>query len=46
MSIPLDRLKGLFIISPNEAETEALTGINIDTNENPFKEELAHLPEA
>ena len=37
MSIPLDRLKGLFIISPNEAETEALTGINIDTNENALK---------
>lgn len=37
MSIPLDRLKGLFIISPNEAETEALTGIRIDTNENALK---------
>ncbi len=33
MHIPLDRLKGLFILSPNEAETEALTGINPDTEE-------------
>ena len=37
MSIPLDRLKGLFILSPNEAETEALTGICIDSNENALK---------
>lgn len=29
MSIPLDRLKGIFIISPNEAETMALTGIEV-----------------
>ena len=29
MSIPLDRLKGIFIISPNEAETKALTGIDV-----------------
>ena len=28
MNIPLDRLKGIFILSPNEAETEALTGIS------------------
>jgi ribokinase len=33
MHIPLERLKGLFILSPNEAETEALTGINPDTEE-------------
>lgn len=33
MSIPLDRLKGIFVISPNEAETEALTGIEVDTPE-------------
>ncbi|MGC4018224.1 MAG: ribokinase [Muricomes sp.] len=33
MKIPLERLKGLFILSPNEAETEALTGINPDTEE-------------
>jgi ribokinase len=33
MNIPLDRLKGLYIISPNEAETEALTGISIDNEE-------------
>lgn len=34
MSIPLERLKGAFIISPNEAETEALTGIIPDTQEH------------
>ncbi len=33
MSIPLERLKGIFVISPNEAETEALTGIYLDSNE-------------
>lgn len=33
MTIPLNRLKGLFILSPNEAETEALTGIAPDTEE-------------
>ncbi len=33
MKIPLDRLKGLFILSPNEAETKALTGISPDTEE-------------
>jgi ribokinase len=33
MNIPLKRLEGLFILSPNEAETEALTGINPDTEE-------------
>ena len=37
MKIPLERLKGLFILSPNEAETEALTGICIDSNENALK---------
>ena len=31
MSIPLERLRGIFIISPNEAETAALTGIVPDT---------------
>ncbi len=31
MKIPLKRLQGLYILSPNEAETEALTGINPDT---------------
>lgn len=34
MSIPLERLKGTFVISPNEAETEALTGIVPDTQEH------------
>jgi ribokinase len=33
MHIPVDRLKGLYIFSPNEAETEALTGISVETNE-------------
>ena len=33
MHIPLDRLKGLYILSPNEAETEALTGIGVETEE-------------
>ena len=37
MNIPLDRLKGLFILSPNEAETEALTGISVDTSEGALK---------
>lgn len=31
MNIPLDRLQGLFIISPNEAEAKALTGISVDS---------------
>lgn len=34
MPIPMERLKGLFILSPNEAETEALTGIPPDTEEH------------
>lgn len=33
MKIPLNRLEGLYILSPNEAETEALTGINPETEE-------------
>lgn len=33
MKIPLDRLKGLYILSPNEAETKALTGISPNTEE-------------
>jgi ribokinase len=33
INIPLDRLKGIYIISPNEAEAEALTGISIDSEE-------------
>lgn len=32
-SLPLERLRGLYILSPNEAETEALTGINPNTEE-------------
>ncbi len=28
MQVPLERLKGIFVISPNEAETKALTGID------------------
>ncbi len=34
MSIPLERMKGLFIISPNETETKSLTGIEPDSDEN------------
>lgn len=34
MQIPLDRLKGLFVLSPNESETKALTGISPDNEEN------------
>lgn len=30
MNIPLDRLRGVTVISPNEVETEALTGIKAD----------------
>ena len=37
MHIPVERLKGLYILSPNEAETEALTGISVETNEGAFK---------
>lgn len=37
MHIPLDGLKGLYILSPNEAETEALTGIPVDTEEGALK---------
>lgn len=33
MHIPVERLKGLYILSPNEAEAEALTGICVDTDE-------------
>lgn len=33
MSIPLENLRGAFIVSPNEAETEALTGIEPDSQE-------------
>lgn len=34
MKIPLERLKGIFVISPNEAETQALTGIELDSAES------------
>lgn len=37
MQIPLERLKGVYILSPNEAETEALTGISVNTNEGALK---------
>lgn len=33
MKIPLERLKGIYIISPNEVETKELTGISIDNEE-------------
>jgi ribokinase len=35
--IPLERLKGIFVISPNEAETLALTGIDPVTEEDAIK---------
>lgn len=34
MSISLERVRGVFMISPNEPETYALTGIEPDTDEN------------
>lgn len=34
MTIPLERLRGIFVISPNEVETKALTGIIPDTSEH------------
>ncbi|MTI61378.1 MAG: ribokinase [Firmicutes bacterium] len=37
MTISFERLKGIYIISPNEAETEALTGITIDTEKRARK---------
>lgn len=37
MNISLDRLRGLHIISPNEVEARALTGITIDNEENAVK---------
>lgn len=37
MDIPLDRLKGIYIISPNEAETEALTGIAVKNETEALK---------
>ena len=33
MHIPMDGLRGLYILSPNEAEAEALTGISVQTRE-------------
>ena len=33
MKIPLEGLRGLYILSPNEAEAEALTGISVETEE-------------
>ena len=33
MHIPLERFHGLFVISPNEAEAEALTGIEVSSEE-------------
>lgn len=34
MTVPLEKLRGTFVISPNEAEAKALTGIEPDTPEN------------
>lgn len=33
MHIPLERFRGLFVLSPNEAEAEALTGIDVSSEE-------------
>lgn len=33
MKLPLERLQGLYILSPNEAEAEALTGISVETDD-------------
>jgi len=33
-SVPLERLRGLEILSPNESETEALTGIRVETDDD------------
>ena len=33
MQLPMERIQGLYILSPNEAETEALTGISVETEE-------------
>lgn len=35
-SIPLERLRGIFMVSPNEAETEALTGITVTDEKTAF----------
>lgn len=37
MDIPLQRLQGIFILSPNEAETKALTGIDPATDDTACK---------
>lgn len=37
MSIPLHRLKGIYIMSPNESETKALTGISVNTEDMAVK---------
>ena len=34
MDIPLERLRGIFVISPNEVETKALTGIDPCSSKN------------
>ena len=37
MKLPMERIRGLHILSPNEAEAEALTGIPVDTEEGALK---------
>lgn len=37
MKISLERLRGIFVISPNEAEAFALSGIDVSTEENAEK---------
>ena len=37
MQLPMERIRGLYILSPNEAETEALTGISVETEEGAMR---------
>lgn len=37
MDISLERLKGIYIFSPNEAETKMMTGITLDSKKNILK---------
>lgn len=37
ISVPLERLRGIFLISPNEAETRALTGVEVTDEETARK---------
>lgn len=37
MSIPLERLRGIFLLSPNEVETKAMTGIAVEDENSALK---------